>query len=209
MKRLVCILFLTVSSWTAVAQSSQLGQNNNAPEPEAKLELSTRVIEQRYTVESGSKLERMMLELIYTNVGKRPILLDKKSSLIHTRLVSRNLKDAAAKKYVHAVYSHFISMQDFRVAGFRYEDPPRSEFVKLQPGESYRLNQEVHFSLFDGTKETKDDLRPGKYLLQVRVATWYYFADIEKYSKAWQDDGYLWSRDITSTPMPFTIEKRR
>ena len=62
-------------------------------------------------------------------------------------------------------------------------------------------------SLYDGARDFKDDLRPGAYFLQVRVATWFYFADPNEYRELWRNEGYLWSENMTSEPMPFKIEK--
>jgi hypothetical protein len=93
-------------------------------------------------------------------------------------------------------------------ASLRNGPPERSEFVMLKPEESITLKKEIRYSLYDGTKDTKDDLHPGNYILQVRVAAWFYAADPAEWEQKWGGEAYLWSENVTSEPMPFTVEKR-
>ena len=61
--------------------------------------------------------------------------------------------------------------------------------------------------LYDGTKDSKDFLHPGNYFLQLKVTTWYYLVPPEMYREKWRDKGYLWSQNMTSLPMAFTVNK--
>ena len=61
-------------------------------------------------------------------------------------------------------------------------EPQRSEFIALKPGESISFKSEIILGLYDGTKD-KDELHPGSYVLQVRVAAWFYFAEPEEYQQ--------------------------
>ena len=156
-------------------------------------------------MEAGSAFLRWTLVLTYTNVGPRPILLDKTSSFIYRAMVSRNLKSASAKKYE---YDHSSFYADFRAAGVRTESAPEeAAFVKLNPGESYSLEKDFGVQLYDGTKDNEDLLRTGNHFLQVGVMTWYYLYPADTYREQWRDKGYLWSQNMTSMPMPFLVKK--
>jgi len=212
MKGLPLILCLTFGAAVADAQkpfeTANRSMTNTDQSAGPQLQLSTSVVEQRYSVEAGSKLLRLILNLNYSNVGNRPILLDKKSSLVYRKLLSRNLKAASARKYDYDESSSFIDVRSMQAAGMRFETTPEKEaFITLRPGESYNLRKELILRLYDGTKETEDFLHPGSRFLQLRVATWYYLADPDKYREKWRDDGYLWSQNVTSVPMPLTVER--
>lgn len=208
MKVVLALLF--IFPFTVVdAQKSKCVPTTTPPRDSAvRLQLTTTIAEAHYRVESGSQLH-LGLNLEYLNVGTRAILLDKRSSVIYRRIVSKNLKAVSACKYVQDIESHFIGAESMRAAGFRLAgEPERSEFVTLKPGESLNLKREISLDLYDGTKDTKNDLRPGDYVLQVRVASWFYFADPSEWEQKWGNEGYLWSENVTSEPMPFTVARR-
>lgn len=212
MKRVGLIFCLILGVTVADAQRSFYSVNSTSKDQsaEAKLQLSTSVLEQRYSVEAGSRLLRLMLNLSYSNSGNRPILLDKKSSLIYRKMISRNLKAVSNEKYEYDESSSFIDVRSMQAAGMQLDmrsTPEKEAFIILKPGESYSLKKEVILRLYDGTKETEDFLHPGTGFLQLRVATWYYFADPETYRVKWRDEGYLWSQNITSVPMPLEVKK--
>ena len=211
MKVFVLALCLSLGFDLAHAQKSKCVPPTTPPRDNAaQLQLTTSVAEASYTVASGSTLLRLGLNLEYRNVGTRPILLDKKSSLIYRRIVSKNLKAVAACKYLHDISSHFIFTESMKAAGFRFDTAPeRAEFLTLKPGESLSLKDEIIFYVDDGSKDTKDNLHPGNYILQVRVAAWFYFADPAEWEQKWGNEAYLWSENVTSEPMPFTVEKSK
>ena len=214
MKLLFVILCLPLCLAIAHAQETSRASNGLMSSADqraaAKLQLLTSISEQRYSVEAGSKLLRLKLNLNYLNTGERPILLDKKSSLIYRRLLSRNLRALSKGEYVYDGSSSFIDVRSMQATGMRLEGAPEKEtFITLKPGESFRLKGEILLRLYDGTKDTDDFLHPGTYFLQLRVATWYYFADPEEYREKWLAEGDLWSQNITSEPMSLTIEKAR
>lgn len=209
MRVFALVLFLIFADDLAQAQKAKCIPTTSPPrDTAARLKLDTSVAEARYTVESGSKLLRLSLNLAYRNVGTRPILLDKKSSLIYRNVVSKSLKTASACKYLYDVSSHFIYAESMKAVGFCFNtEPERAEFLTLKPGESVNLKDEIVLHLYDGTKDTKDELRPGNYVLQVRVAAWFYFADPVEWERKWGAEAYLWSENVTSEPMPFIVEK--
>lgn len=214
MKFLTLVLCLAFGVAVADAQESletrQRRMIKSDQSAETQLQLSTSIIEERYSVEGGSRLLRLMLNLNYSNIGNRPILLDKKSSLVYRKLLSRNLAAASAKKYDYDETSSFIDVRSMQAAGMRLDNIPEKEaFIILKPGESYSLKKDLTLRLYDGTKDTEDLLHPGPWVLQLSVATWYYFADPDMYREKWSDDGYLWSQNITSVPMPLKVEQLR
>ena len=209
MKALALVLFLTFGFTIGKAQKSECVPTTTPPRDNAvRLQLTTSIADARYSTEYGPWSLLLTLNLDYQNVGTRTILLDKKSSRIYRRIVTKNLKALAACKYQYDASSHAIGAESMKAAGFRFSDPERSEFVTLEPGKSLRLERTIDLSLYDGTKDTKDDLHPGNYLLLVRVAAWFYFADPAEWEQKWGNQAYLWSENVTSEPMPFTIEKR-
>lgn len=200
--------FSSHSSRTPTTKVPTLRCPNTDESVEAQLRLTTSVIEQRYSVEAGSRLLRLMLNLTYSNTGNRSILLDKNSSLVYRKLVSSKPEAVSESKYDYDESSSFIDVRSMQAAGMRLETSPEKDaFITLKPGESYSLKQEIILRLYDGTKDTENFLRPGTRFLQVGVATWYYLADPDTYRQQWQDEGYLWSQNITSVPMPLKVEK--
>jgi len=211
MKRLPLLLYLTASVAVADAQSSFQAASRvmkNDQSAGAQLQLSTSVIQERYSEEAGAKLLRLTVKLNYSNIGSRPILLDKKSSMVYRKLVSRSLRDASKMNYVYDETSSFIDVRSMQVVGMQPDGSPEKEsFINLKPQESYSLKNELILRLYNGTSDTEDFLRAGTHFLQIKVATWYYFADPELYRDKWSAEGYLWSQDVTSVPMPLTIKK--
>lgn len=213
MKLLRVMLCVCLNTGVAYAQASPAGPkvdvNVGAQSGQPQLQLTTSVVRQRYRQEwPGSTMLRWTLKLTYTNTGSRAVILDKKSSLIFRSMISRSLKDAAKKRYVRDAISS--SFYDLTKAGFRPGQVPREDaFVTLAPGESYSLEKEGYgTNIYDGTDGDEQYLRPGRYFLQVRVATWYYLSPPDAQAEKWRDKGYVWSRDVVSLPMPFTVDKR-
>lgn len=209
MKVFTLVLFVIFTCSGATAEKRKCVPATTPPRDNAvRLQLTTTIAEARYSIESGSKSLLLTLNLDYQNVGTRPILLDKKSSYIYRRIVTKNLKTLAACRYLYDASSHAIGMENMRAVGFRYTEPERSEFVTLDPGKSLRMERRISLSLYHGTEDSKDYLHPGNYLLQVRVAAWFYFADPAEWEQKWGNQAYLWSENVTSEPMSFTVEKR-
>ncbi|MCU1264805.1 MAG: hypothetical protein JWM21_1123 [Acidobacteria bacterium] len=94
-----------------------------------------------------------------------------------------------------------------RKAGFRDGDPQEDAFLTLKQGESYSVQKDYLEKPYDRMKAT-DGLRPGNYFLELRVNPWYYDADPRIYSEKWRNKGQLQFQNMTSQPMPFTIEEQ-
>ena len=211
--KLLSLILCSILCFTIADAQESFGVSNGITtnvyqSARARLELSTSVSEQRYSVESGSRQVHLTLNLTYSNIGKRSILLDKKSSLIYRKLLSSSLKAASKSKYEYDESSSFVSTRSMQAGGIRLEESPEREaFILLKSVESFSLKKELVLRLYDGTKNTEDFLHPGTYFLQISVATWYYFADPDEYRAKWNAGGYLWSQNITSVPMSLTIAK--
>jgi hypothetical protein len=61
------------------------------------------------------------LNLTYSNTGNRPILFEKKSSLIYRKLISRNFKAASDGKYEYDESSSFIDVRIMQAAGMHMD----------------------------------------------------------------------------------------
>ena len=170
-----------------------------------RLVLETGINDERYEVEEGVTMLRWNLTLTYKNSGAEPILLYKKSSLIYRSMISKSLKAASKGQYEEDTSSHFISVNSMRAAGFVDRFPEPADFVTLMPGETYSVQSKYRVRR-RGNSSDESGLIPGRYFLEVRVATWYYWVDPKEYQEKWRSTGYLWSENMTSQPMRFTLQ---
>jgi hypothetical protein len=172
----------------------------------AKLKLETSVVERKYCRAGTSTDLSLTLKLSFTNIGTVPIVLDKNSSAVGREMVSQSLENAAARKYVYDARGYVIDLPE---AGVRLHTDPKPEFfVTLEPSQSFFTEQALNLSVYDGSKDTDDELHPGRLFLQIFVHTWYFIAPPDKYSDQWwKTKGYLWSQGIKSNPMLLIIEK--
>ena len=167
--------------------------------------LETGIKDERYEVEEGVAMLRWNLTLTYKNLGAESILLYKKSSLIYRSMISKSLKAASKAQYEEETSSHFISANAMRAAGFHDGVPEATDFVTLKPGETYSIQSEYGVQR-RGNSSDGSGLTKGQYFLEVRVATWYYFVDPKEYREKWRSAGYLWSENMKSQPMRFTLQ---
>jgi hypothetical protein len=157
MKMIALVSFLSLCVGVATAQKSKCVPTTTPPRDKSvRLQLTTKIVDARNSVEYGSRLLTLTLNLNYLNTGTRAILLDKKSSLIYRRLVSKNTKSVSACKYLSDITAHFMG-----AASLRNGPPERSEFVMLKPEESITLQNEMRVSRYDGPKDRKDALQAG------------------------------------------------
>jgi hypothetical protein len=172
--------------------------NQNDSKVQQKLTLNTTILKSEYC-SSPSDLV-LTLRLLFTNEGREPILLQKKSSVISKYMIARTVREAASQNYVQEI----TPTLNLRAAGYTPNSTPElSHFAKLNVGESYATEHSVLIPVFE-----KDDLQPGKYLLQVRVVTWYYRYDwSERFREQWRQEGFLWTKNVTSTPMEFEVKR--
>ena len=168
-------------------------------EPEQRLELNTSIVRSEYCSESFNLV--LTLRLLFTNVGTMPILLQKKSFVISRFMVSQSRQKASEGKYVLAV----TETLDWKAAGFSAgSEPDLSAFTTLNPGDSYSTERELPIPVL----ETRADLQPGKYVLQVKVPTWYYPSEWSQgVRERWRQKGFLWTETVTSNPMSFEVKR--
>jgi hypothetical protein len=199
------VLPLAVLHVQSASTNGHLSESSAIQNEPQLLRLTTRIVKERYCSDIGSSFLEWTLNLTYTNIGNRPVLLDKKSTWIYRSLVSRDLKAASADQYEQAPSSSYGDLSKW---GF-VSTPNEDSFAVLKPGESFDVEANCRVSIYDGTPDTEDALHAGNHVLQIRVATWYYYADPKFYRDKWRSRGYLYSGNVTSLPMPFTIEQQR
>lgn len=204
MKSRITFLSLVIScTFTIYAQTlvnkkagDGFANSNNA---KAQLQLTTSIVEQ---VSCTPNNIVFTLKLTFRNASQRPLILNKKY-LMEGIWVSRDLRAAAAKQYeTYFTYELFSSDEGL-------EPPAISDFLILGSGEVYDLEDKVSIFTNDVTPYAGGYLHPGNHFLQVLVDTWPYIADSGPYRRKWRDKGSLWSQELLSLPMPFTIEKDR
>ena len=185
-------------------------RSTDVANPQAGLQLETGIVDAKYCRYGLSKYLALTLRLSFANIGTMPIILDKNSSAIGREMVTRTLEHAAAGKYEYDANIHAVDARSLQDAGVRLDsDPKPGFFVTLEPGQSFSTQTAVNLSLYDGNKDTEDDLHPGRHFLQIFVYTWYFIAPPDKYpDQWWKSKGYLWSQGIKSNPMALVIEKQ-
>jgi hypothetical protein len=168
----------------------------------ASLQLTTEVVSQGYCSDEYDTSVILNLRLNYRNTGTVPVILYKKSSVGNRYMISHSLKEAAAQKYLEDS-SGFDAIESAQIYL-----PEEKFFAILKPSESYSLETVFNTTVYDGSKDSEDDLRPGSYFLQLEISTWYYLAsDPNEFREKWREKGFLWTRPVTSLPMPFTVEE--
>ena len=206
MKYFSLVLLLAFPGITALKGTTAAPMRRNTIVPHAaakpRLQLTTSIVRARSCFKG-----HLGLELIFTfkNVGDQPVIIDKRS-VISRALVSRSLSAATSKKYEQTIRSDQWGFY------FAIDPSDMSNLVVIQPGEAYDLETEqtrVSLHVSNDMPESKSNLPPGNYLLQVEVTTWTYLEDPRRFKKAWSDEGYLWSEGLTSQPMPFAVEQNR
>ena len=190
------LLLLLACGPALLGDEAHVDQNDS--KAQQKLTLNTTVLKSEYC-SSPSDLV-LTLRLLFTNEGREPILLQKKSSVISKYMIAHTVRRAGSNDYVKEISPTLNS----RAAGYTPDlTPELSHFVKLNVGESYSTEHSVLIPVFE-----RDDLQPGKYFLQVRVVTWYYRYNLsEEFREQWRHEGFLWTKNVTSTPMEFEVKR--
>lgn len=175
-------------------------------EQRAALRLTTDILGARYCQadEAGHRMLNLRLGLHYINAGERPIILWH-SREVDYEYVSRTAADAEAHRYeVNSSLTWITSgpLPDLEA------DVPGPLFAILQPGGSYDTDTEIRLSI--GVKDAAA-LRPGEvplgeHVLQVKVPTWPAGEEMAaRLGALWRERGDLWTKSVTSEPMPFTV----
>jgi hypothetical protein len=175
------------------------------------LQLTTSIVAQRYCKNPDSDVTdsiQITLRLRYTNTGSRPLILYKHENTIFRQMISRDLLDAAARRYVWDLSLTVVTGG----GGAKIDGQvPSDLFVILRPKQSFEAEEETTVLVRRGdTGGESDGLQAGQYVLQVSVSTWPESDSVaETLRNRWRDIGVLWSSNITSSPKPFKIERNR
>lgn len=175
----------------------------------SQIRLTTSIVSQKYC-DGDAEVDvlQMRLQLCYTNVGKQRLIFYKNGNLILRQMVSRNLRAATAGQYELDGSITTLTSDDLKDV----EEPvPGTAFVILQPGDTYKTKADIAIAVADtNLKQITGTLTAGDYLLQVTVGTWPELRSLgDKLHKRWRGSGFLWLDPITSTPMPFKVNKKR
>lgn len=191
-----------VVAYVACAAFRVEAQSNLRANTTPELQLTAEVLEARFC-ESGYL--RLQLQLRYFNSSNQPIILSRQSNTIMTYFISKNINDAKKQKYEQK-YSPMQSPIG-EPEQFDDESPNEQAFVLLEPAAAYEVTAVAHLPfIYDATDDDADLLRPGRHVLKVRVQTWLGRQDATtKLRERWRAHGYLWSQEIISRPMIFSI----
>lgn len=172
-----------------------------------KLELTGAVRDSVYC--SAANL-RLTLQLSFHNTGSRPILLRKDGFPVGRYKVSRDKQQLRAGKYELniAPMMNSVGILKHRLEGKAID---QSAFITLEPAATHTVLIQLNIPFIEESKQrSQDSLAPGDYLLQVLVWTWLDSQSFATQSREkWKDQGYLWTKSITSEPIPFTVTKER
>ncbi len=162
-----------------------------------KLNLVINRIGQKFC--SKSKM-LIRLRLIFNNEGNKPIILYKKSTTVWKYSILGVGNNSSEKP--HKIIPFIMDTIKFG------ELPNRKNFIILKQGESFSFEQDKAIFVNNRDSITDGKIHFGEYSLQITVGTWYYHPNLkDEYRKKWQDEGFLWTKDVTSSPMEFKVEK--
>jgi hypothetical protein len=200
---LLVVLALANITAMKIESAAPAPRNSLAPSAaKARLKLTTSIVRERSCFPAHLGFE---LRFTFRNIGNEPVIVDKRSIITRT-LISRSLTALASKKYEQVIRSDQWGLY------FAVDPSDMSNLVIIQPGEGFDLETgqtRVSLHVRKGRRESKGNLPPGSYFLQVEVATWTYLQDPTTYKKTWSEKGYLWSEGLTSEPMSFVVEQNR
>lgn len=157
------------------------------------LKLTTKIIEQKYCDSDHSDMAmlRVSLQLTYTNIGRRPLILHKGSNLIYYALVSSSEQNLRNKQYEANIHIGWVTSETKLNEGPR----PGKEFTVLNPTETYQTEGNVSITIdLDGTIQF---LKSGRHVLQVITETWPADeAKLDKLRSRWNNTGFYGPRTL-------------
>ena len=208
---LTCLLSALLCTPAAFAQRvpGENGRTESGAQTTARgqLQLTTSIIK-HWSCGPGNL--SLALKLSFRNAGTEPVILSKRI-LMGGLMVSRDLDDAAAKKYELSLRYTDYSAEP----GFGFKSPTDlSAFSILRPGEVYESEEHVSVPTHLGEQPAADprrglQLSDGTHYLQITVGTWPYVAPAAPLRRKWRDKGLLWSQGLVSSPMPFTVDRNQ
>lgn len=151
---------------------------------------------------------RLELKLVYTNVGKGPLILLRGSPTVSQLMVSRSMSDATANRF--EVNS---SLTPITGGGQDCYSSTRVNkcFVVLAPGEAYEAQVVTGtFAVKEDAKEIAGAVKSGSHVLQVKVLTWQESAELAREVRSrWLKYGSLWYQPVVSAPTRFDVASQR
>jgi hypothetical protein len=194
------MLILCVACQTNAQQLLSI-RGNSKP----KLHLKAVILESVYC--SSSNL-RLHLRLTFQNTGAVPLLLRKEGFHIGEYLVSRDRGGGRkGKREIEAS----LEVSGFWIMDNMLQDRTFNEspFVRLAPQASHSIPTDIHLNSIDDIDDP-DSLRPGNYLLEVLVNTWFDTrSTATRLQNQYKTEGYLWTKSVMSEPIPFTIAAQK
>lgn len=151
---------------------------------------------------------RLTLQLRYTNVGKRKLILYKGNRLFFQIFVSRGSSDAQARRNeLRATHSRYFDEQPERIISAA----PGSVFTTLSPGASYEARQVISIPVArDGEGRFNVSIAAGEHVLNVAASTWYESKKLaEDLRERWRTRGYLWTDPVSSNAVTFVVDENR
>ena len=200
-------VIFTVLSVGLVATALQSSQPSMGAPRGANIVLTATIIREVSCTRGDLTLH---LKLTFRNVGSETIILDRRSSVIARDMVSSSVEAAARKEYEY-VGRYEDSGPDR--SGENAMDADPKNFVSLAPGESFETESDwsrTYLTVADGSHKAPGGLSYGQHFLQVDVGTWLYSENLAlKVRKVFAGKGVLWTRAVTSSPMPFKVDQDR
>lgn len=175
-----------------------------ASEVHAALELTTEVINQTYCI-GDADLDgvRLRLRLRYRNIGDIPIILHKSSTTIFRIIVRKSQEGEIENDAQLSVYSS----GPWKVS----ESSLKKTFVILQPKAIYETETVTRvFVTRDDAIDIQGAVSGGDHYLQLTIGTWGGTEKAESdLRRKWESHGVLWTNQVRSKPMRFTIARKR
>ena len=191
----VAFLLLSLSCATCFAQDRDL-------------QLTTSIINQQAcAMNAGVDALSLTLQLRYTNVGHRKLILYKGSQLFYQVFVSRSKEEAAARKYeLRTSHARYYDVQPEKIAG----DSPTSVFTVLSPGASYETKQVIVLSVArEGGGQMNVSIAAGEHVLNLIASTWYESKKLaQDLRERWKPRGFLWVEPLASNFVGLVVDNK-
>ena len=190
MIRILVILFLC--PFLCVVQGQ--GEVAVGGAPTLKLELRN-----KSAVYCSSSELLLTLELVFENEGRVPILLQRHRPVVwvyRVRSQVDRLRVEETKSFVDTTRAF-----DMR------KIPTVGDFETIPVNGKHAVEIKVYEDLTDGSADSEGDLEVGDYSIEINVSTWYFnSAFVDEYRKKWAEKGFLWTKELWSSPAPFKVE---
>jgi hypothetical protein len=176
---------------------------------ERDLQLTTSIIgQQACAVNAKLDALQLTLQLRYTNVGSRKLILYKGFRIFYQAFFSRSQEEAAAHKYeLRTTHARFYDEQPEKIEG----TVPGSAFTVLSPGSAYEIKQVLVVPVARETEPSvNSSIAAGEHILYLSVSTWYESKKLaDSLRERWRGRGFLWTDTLSSRPVNFNVDNQR